>query len=111
MNIKYNICFLFIFSYFIAGCDAAYLPWNAGTRWNIGETDGSSEEDTIVTNYALQTVEDLEDFCGDNSASVELYRSYLLPSYSWDRRLSPSQIESRKENIQSFLEQYDRICN
>lgn len=111
MNKKYiSFCLLFFCSIITIGCSASYLPWNAGTRWNL--TDSSYlNAPQIQTNYALQHFEDMEDFCEDNRHSVELYRTYLLPTYTWDRRLSPSQIESRRENIQSFIEQYDGNCN
>jgi hypothetical protein len=94
----------------IAGCTAAYLPWNAGTRWNFSSTDDSSSH-TIETNFESMHVENLEEFCEDNRVSVSLYRTYLEPTYTWSRRLTDGQIESRKENIQSFLTQYDSYCH
>jgi hypothetical protein len=92
----------------IAGCTAAYLPWNAGTRWNFSADETPH---TIDTNFESMRVENLENFCGDNFESVGLYRTYLEPTYVWNGHLTQIQIESRRENIQSFVGQYDSLCH
>jgi len=91
----------------ISGCDAAYLPWNSGTRWNVGNTDGT-DPFSIETNYNIAQAIELENFCDDNREFIDHCRMYVHPGYNWHR--PRSSVVHRILYIQNLIDQYDSLC-
>jgi hypothetical protein len=104
---KFFNTLLLLFVFTICGCDAAYLPWNAGTRWDVGSTDSTDALFVSSSNVLVEEI-DLENYCEDNREFIERCRTYVQPEYDWHR--PRSSMTHRILYIQNLIDQYDNVC-